>query len=442
MKSWNRRELLFSAAALQTSARLHAQGKRPISGRPVRVGFIGIGSRGTGLLRTTLRLPDVVVPAVCDINETAAARAVSMVEKAGQPKPQLYGASGGVEDWRRLVERDDLDAVINAGPWQLHAPMSVATMRAGKYAATEVPAAVSVEQCWDMVNASEQTGMPCMILENVCYFRNALLILNMIRKGLFGELIHCEGGYQHDVRGAFLSRGGERGPAGEITWRGLHAAQKDGNLYPTHPLGPIAWWLDINRGDRFTHLTSMSSKSRGMAHYARKNFGADHPNALRKYALGDVNVTLLKTALGATVTLYHDTVSPRPYDLILRVQGTEGIYMGTLDKFYFDGRSPKKDQWEAPEAYYQEYEHPLWRDLGPSASGQGHGGADYIELHQFLKAVRNRTETPIDVYDTAVWSSIYPLSVQSVAAGSQPVEVPDFTRGKWKTRRPVEITGA
>ncbi|MCC6585444.1 MAG: Gfo/Idh/MocA family oxidoreductase [Bryobacterales bacterium] len=431
MKIWTRREFLSTTA-------LAAQSKPPLT-RPVRVGLIGIGSRGTGLLRTTLKFP-VEVPAVCDINETAQTRAAALVEKALGKRPEVYGQ--GVDDWKRMLQRDDLDAVINAGPWELHSPMSVATMRAGKYAATEVPAAASVEQCWDMVNASEETGMPCMILENVCYFRNALLVLNMIRKGLFGELTHCEGGYQHDVRTAFVSRGGERGPAGTITWRGMHAVRNNGNLYPTHPLGPIAWWLDINRGDRFTHLVSMSSKSRGMNKFVEKNFGKDNPNATRKYALGDVNTTLIRTENGATVTLYHDTCSPRPYDLILRVQGTEGIYMGTLDKFYFDGRSPKKEAWEDPEKYYAEYEHPLWRDLSPSAMGQGHGGADYIEIHQFLQAVKNRTQTPIDVYDTAVWSSIYPLTVKSVAAGSAPVEVPDFTRGKYKTRKPVEIHGA
>lgn len=438
MNKWNRRQFIgagLANAALPGLAQTDAPPKRTI-----RVGFIGVGSRGTSLLRTTLKFPNVEVPAVSDINETALNRATSLVEGADRKRPETYGA--GIDDWKRLIARDDLDAVINAGPWELHAPMSVETMKAGKYAATEVPAATTLEQCWDMVNASEQSGMPCMILENVCYFRNALLILNMIRKGLFGDLTHCEGGYQHDVRSAFFSRGGERGPAGEITWRGMHAVRNNGNLYPTHPLGPIAWWLDINRGDRFTYLTSMSSKSRGMRNYAAKNYGANNPNAQREYALGDVNVSLIRSENGATVTLYHDTISPRPYDLILRVQGTEGIYMGTLDKFYFEGRSPTRDQWEDPERYYREYEHPLWRDLADEARNQGHGGADYIEIHQFLKAVRNRTQTPIDVYDTATWSSIYPLSVQSVAAHSQPVEVPDFTRGKWKTRKPVEIHGA
>lgn len=433
----NRRK--FLETGLLTAATLGAD-PSPEPPRPLRIGMIGIGSRGTSLLRAVTKFPGVTVPAVSDINETALARAVETVEKAGQKRPETYGR--GVDHWKQLVARDDLDAVINAGPWELHTPMAVETMKAGKYAATEVPSAVSVAQCWELVETSEKTGMPCMILENVCYFRNALLILNMIRKGLFGELTHCEGGYQHDVRSAFISNGGQRGPAGEITWRGLHTVRSNGNLYPTHPMGPIGWWLDINRGDRFTHLTSMSSKSRGMNHYVKQKYGADHPNARREYALGDVNVTLLRTENGATVTLYHDTTSPRPYDLILRVQGTEGIYSGTLDKFYFEGRSPKKDTWEEPEAYYKEFEHPLWRDLEGEAKSHGHGGADYIELYEFLKAVRNRTQTPIDVYDTAVWSSIFPLSVQSATNGSQPVPFPDFTRGKWKGRKPVEIRGA
>ena len=434
MSDWNRRE--FLGASL-----LAAQGRAPLA-RPVRLGFVGVGSRGTSLLRTTLRFP-VEVPAVCDINEEALDRAAGLVEKAGQKRPESYGR--GIDDWKRLVARDDLDAVINAAPWELHAPMCIGTMRAGKYAATEVPAAVTLEQCWEMVDTSEQTGMPCMILENVCYFRNVLLVLNMIRQGLFGELTHCEGGYQHDVRSAFV--GGENRPhPGEITWRGMHAVRKNGNLYPTHPIGPIGWWLDINRGDRFDYLTSMSSVSLGMNHYVAKRYGADHPNAKRTYALGDVNTSLIRTVRGRTVTLYHDTTSPRPYDLILRVQGTEGIYSGTLDKFYLEsssaGRGPDRQTWEDPAPYYAKYEHPLWRDLATSAQGQGHGGADYIEIHEFLKAVRNRTQTPIDVYDTAVWSSMYPLTVQSVASRSQPVEVPDFTRGKWKTRKPVQIHGA
>lgn len=399
----------------------------------IRIGMVGVGGRGTGLLRNLLDLPGVEIPAICDINEDNLRRAQDIVEKAGRPQPTGY--SGGPEDYRRLVERKDLDAVVTATPWEWHTPVCLAAMNAGKYAATEVPAAITVEECWDLVNTSEKTGKPCMMLENVCYFRNVLMVLNLIQQGMLGEIIHSEAGYQHDVRGGKI-----RATDGEIRWRGMHAVKRNANLYPTHPIGPVAWWSNINRGDRFTYLVSMSSKSRGINNYVRKKFGPDHPNAKRTYALGDVNTTLIRTENGVTVTLYHDTQLPRPYDLILRVQGTEGIYSGTLDKIYIEDRSSKPHTWEDIEPYYEKFEHPIWKDLGPTARNYGHGGGDYITLHQFVKAVRNRTQTPIDVYDTAVWSVITPLSETSVAKKSAPVDVPDFTRGIWKTVRPIEIS--
>lgn len=399
----------------------------------VRIGMVGVGGRGTGLLRNLLDLPGVEIPAICDINEDNLRRAQGIVEKAGRPQPAGY--SGGPEDFRSLVERKDLDAVVTATPWEWHTPVCLAAMKADKYAATEVPAAITVEECWDLVNTSEKTGKPCMMLENVCYFRNVLMVLNLIQKGMLGEIIHSEAGYQHDVRGGKI-----RATDGEIRWRGMHAVKRNANLYPTHPIGPVAWWSNINRGDRFTYLVSMSSKSRGINNYVRKKFGPDHPNAKRTYALGDVNTTLIRTENGVTVTLYHDTQLPRPYDLILRVQGTEGIYSGTLDKIYIEDRSPKPHTWEDIEPYYEKFEHPIWKDLGPTAQNYGHGGGDYITLHQFVKAVRDRTQTPIDVYDTAAWSVITPLSETSVATKSAPVDVPDFTRGKWKTVRPIEIS--
>ncbi len=420
----SRRNFLGSAAFAQSGE------------RKVRVGFIGVGSRGTSLLRGVLALGGTEVPAICDINEAHLKRAQDLVEKTGAKRPQGYAA--GPEDFLKLVARDDLDAVINAGPWEWHTPMSVATMKAGKYAATEVPAAMTIEECWELVDVSEKTGMPCMILENVCYFRNVLAVLAMIRQGLLGSLSHCEGGYQHDVRGALLWRDPARGTPGEISWRGLHMAGKNGNLYPTHPIGPIGWWLDINRGDRFTKLVSMSSLSQGLNDYAATKWGADHHNAKRVYNQGDVNVSLIRTERGRTVTLYFDTISPRPYDLILRVQGTRGIYSGTLDKIYVEGRSPKREDWEPFAPYQKEFDHPLWKTFGPEAMKQGHGGADFMELYQFIKAVRNKTQTPIDVYDTAAWSAVLPLSIRSVERGSDPLEFPDFTRGKWRTRKPVD----
>lgn len=273
---WTRRKFL-TAAALSSGISAHAQP------RAIRIGFIGVGARGSGLVRGALAHDNVEIRAICDINEQSLSRAQAAVEKAGRKRPEGY--SSGVDDYKRLVAREDLDAVINAGPWELHTPMSVATMKAGKYAATEVPAATTLDECWELVRTSEQTGMPCMMMENVCYFRNALLVLNMIRQGILGEMIHCEGGYQHDVRTAFIGHE-NRGTPGEVTWRGMHTVRSNGNLYPTHPIGPIGWWLDINRGNRFTYLTSMSSKSRGLRDYVAKKYGADHPNAKREYALG------------------------------------------------------------------------------------------------------------------------------------------------------------
>ena len=416
----HRREFMKAAAGLAVAAQ-----------KVVRIGMVGVGSRGTALLRNFLDLPGVRIPAICDINEANLKRGQGIVEKTGQKRPEGY--SSGVEDFRRMVTREDLDALVTATPWEWHAPVAVAAMRAGKYAAVEVPAAITLEECWDLVNTSEQTGMPCMLLENVCYFRNVLMVLNMIRQGVLGELIHAEAGYQHDVRG------GKVLPTGELRWRGMHSTTRDANVYPTHPIGPVAWWMNINRGDRFTYLVSMSTKSRGINNYVRKRFGPDHPNAKRQFAQGDINTSLIRTANGLTVTLYHDTNLPRPYDLILRVQGTEGIYSGTLEKLYIEGRSPKAHTWEDPDRYYAQYEHPVWKTLGETAKKYGHGGGDYIELDQFVKAVRNRTQTPIDVYDAATWSVITPLTERSVAAKSAAVDFPDFTRGKWKTAKPVEV---
>jgi len=313
-------------------------------------------------------------------------------------------------------------------------------MKAGKYAATEVPAAITVEQCWELVNTSEQTGMPCMMLENDCFGRGALMALNLVEQGVLGELIHCEGGYDHDIRAGLLRDG-------QLSWRGMHALRRNANLYPTHPIGPIAWWTGINRGDRFTYLTSMSSKSRGLSHYAAKRFGPDNIYAKRQFASGDVNTSLIMTEKGVTVTLNHDTQLPRPYSdsgdtriplMVQRLQGTEGIFFGSLEKVYIDGRSPEH-KWEDAAPYYEQYEHFLWKALGEAARSSSHGGEDYVELHQFVRAVRNKIQTPVDVYDAATWSAIVPLSEQSVASKSAAVDFPDFSRGKWKTQRPLNL---
>lgn len=414
--------------------------------KTVRIGIVGVGSRGTALLKILLTLEGVEVNALADINRENLARGQDIVAEFRGKRPEGYAA--GPEDFRKLVLRDDLDAVITATPWEWHTPVAVAAMKAKKYAGTEVPAALTVDECWELVNTSEATGMPCMMLENVCYFRDMLMVLNMVRSGVLGELLHCEGGYQHDGRAfAFDDKGefeteparaaGRPGYRPQL-WYTFHALRRNGNLYPTHPIGPIAQYLNINRGDRFRYLVSMSSKSRGLNNWVRNKFGPEHKNAKRTYALGDINTSLIKTENGCTVTLYYDSQSPRPYDLIFRVQGTKGIYMKTLDSIYVEDQSPL-DKWESIEKYRARYEHPLWKKLGEQAQSHGHGGSDYITLHQFVQAVRHRSQPEQDVYDAATWSVILPLSENSVAQGSAPIEFPDFTRGKWKTRAPVSI---
>jgi len=400
----------------------------------VRFGIIGTGGRGTSLLQTLLLFSQAEVPAVCDVVRDRAEYAANLVEKKSNRRPTVY--AGGESVWEEMVNRPDLDAVIIATPWEWHARMAVVAMRAGKCPGVEVPAAITLEECLDLVRTSEQTGIPCMMLENVCYYENVLALLRMIREGLFGEVQHCEAGYQHDCRSIMFDE------TGRLTWRGQHVLTKNGNLYPTHPLGPVSQWMNINRGDRFVSLTSVSTPARGLQEYAANRFGADHPAAKHRYALGDVNTTVLVTASGRTVTLYFNLMTHRPYDLILRLEGVKGIYLGTTDHICLETENKGAHEWEPFAPYQKRFEHPLWRALrGPALNSGGHGGAEYLMFHDFLKSVRAKTAAPQDVYDAATWSAVFPLSIQSVAKGGQPVEFPDFTANRWKTNPPLPVYG-
>jgi len=377
----------------------------------VRIGLVGIGSRGTHLLSLLLDQERVEVKAVCDIIPERVAKAQDMVTAAQQPQPAGY--SRGETDFKRLCDTEELDLVINATrPWKWHVPISVAAMTTGKHAATEVPAAETIEECWQLVETAEKTQKYCVMLENCCYFREAMLVHNMLRKGLLGELRHCEAGYQH--YGARARPGAPPRPReGKI-----HTA----NSYPTHPIGPVAQWMDINRGNRFDYLVSMS---------------ADGTEGNRH---ADINTSLIRTAHGQTVTLYYDTKLPRPYDLIYRVQGTRGICMASSDKIYIEGRSPAPDTWESLETYYNEFEHPLWKGLGEKALKRGgHGGGDWMVVHRLIQALRTGTPPDMDVYDAATWSCITELSEKSVANRSASMDFPDFTRGRWETTPPIGI---
>ena len=399
---------------------------------PVRVAFVGVGGQGTSHVQNFLKLEGVQIKAVCDIVEEKVSAVQQMVVEAGHPKPAGY--SRGPYDFKRLCETEDVDLVMDATPWEWHVPVSVAAMTNGKHSALEVPAAVTLDECWQLVETSERTRRHCCMLENCCYDRPEMLCLNLAKKGLLGEIIHVEAGYLHDLRGVKFSVP----PEAEALWRPQHSVRRDGNLYPTHGLGPVSQCLDINRGDRYTHLVSMSTKSRGLNLYCAKVFGADSPQARQKYALGDVNVSLIHTANGATITLYHDTSSPRPYSRKHVVQGTQGIFERWPERVYIEGRSPKPHAWEDLDPY-KDFGHPLWKTVGDQAEGAGHGGMDFLEDYRLVEALKNGRPLDMDVYDAAAWSVVGPLSEMSVAKKGKPVDVPDFTRGRWQEPRVLHV---
>jgi hypothetical protein len=259
-----------------------------------------------------------------------------------------------------------------------------------------------------------------------------MMILNMVRKGILGELLHAEAGYLHDLRALKFAA------AGEALWRTAHSIKRNGNLYPTHGLGPVAQCMNINRGNQFDYLVSMSSKSRGLNLYAAEHFGPDDPRAKQKYALGDVNVSLIRTKNGETITLYHDCSTPRPYSRINLVQGTKGIAQKWPNRIYIEGRSPA-DEWEELETYFEEFEHPIWKALKEQSQGAGHGGMDYIEDFRLVQCLHEGLPTDMNVYDAAAWSAVSELSEISVANRSKSVDFPDFTRGQWKNYPPLGI---
>ena len=290
-----------------------------------RIGLIGVGLRGTVHLHNLLNRDDVEIPAICDIDTERIEIAQSMLEKAGIKKAKAYTESETI--YRKLLKRDDLDAVIISTPWLWHFPMAIEAMNARKFVGLEVAGAFSVQNCWNLVNTSEATGVPCMILENACYRRDVMAVLNMVRQGLFGEIIHCHCGYQHDLRAIKFQPGvefGEKGQA-ESKWRTKHSIKRNGELYPTHGVGPIATYLDINRGNRFVSLTSSATKSRGLHDYIFEHGGENHPNAKIKFKLGDIVTTVITCAKGETIVVTHDTNLPRPYSLGFRVQGTKRL---------------------------------------------------------------------------------------------------------------------
>jgi len=408
----------------------------------IKVGFVGIGNMGSGHVNNLLKIEGCQVAAVCDIRPQRVKWATERVVKAGFPEPKQYGKDD--LDFERMCAEEDLDLVYNAAPWRWHTPISLAAMKNGKHAASEVNIALSVEDCWKLVETSQKNRKHCVMQENCCYDYTEMVVMNMVQQGLFGEVMHGECGYLHDLRGLKIHPTYYQG-----MWRVHQSIKRNGNLYPTHGIGPMAWCMDINRGDAFDTLVSMSTKSIGLNEFADrkyaeaktekdKKFYAQWRN--RKYALGDVNITLIKTKKGKTIICKHDTNLPRPYSRDFLVQGSKGLVRKyPTEKIHIEGLSGGHG-WEDMAAYKEKYEHPVWKAVKEKAQGAGHGGMDFIEDYRLITALRKGISPDIDVYDSAAWSAIIPLSEQSIAKGSKPVKFPDFTRGAWKTPRKLGIS--
>lgn len=394
--------------------------------KPLKAGWIGVGGRGTGLLNNALlSVPGLQVTAVCDCNPAAAARAAEIITGRGLAAPRLY--TDGEQVWQKMLQAGGLDAVIIATPWKWHTPMAAGAMNAGIVPAVEVPCALSVEECWQLVDTSEKTSVECMMLENWSFRSGNLALLNMVRAGLFGAIVHVHCAHSHNCIDHWFFDA----KTGEDRWPAEYLVKYNRDQYPTHSVGPVLSWCDINCGDRFVSISSTASASLGINDMFARRFGADHPSAKRRCAQGDIVTSTLRTEKGRTVVINYDMQLPRPYDNRWMLQGTRGVYSEERNSIYLAGKSPVLHSWEPFPPYEQRYKH-AW---SKQETG-GHGGADGVELLCFFEAVRNRRPLPLDVYDSVTMSAIVDLSGQSIAAGGQPVPFPDFTRGKWKTTPP------
>jgi len=408
----------------------------------LNVGLIGVGLRGTNHLTNLLQRKDVAVTSICDIDPARITIAKDHISKSGQPTPKIFGKDE--YDYRNLLEEKNVDAVIISTPWLWHTRMAKDAMKAGKYTGVEVSAANTMEECWDLVNTHEATGSHLMILENVNYRRDIMAVLNMVRNNVFGELLHFRCGYQHDLRFVKLNDGktpygkgvefGEKGIS-ESKWRTQHSLLRNGDVYPTHGVGPIATMCDINRGNRFISMTSHATKAIGLNKYIVDNAGPDHPNAGLNWQQGDVITSTINTARGETIIVTHDCNSPRPYSLGFRVQGSEGLWEVDGNRIYIEGKS-KPHRWDDAREWLDQYDHPLWKKFGEYATGSGHGGMDFFVLNAFVESAKRNVAPPLDAYDAAAWSAITPLSEASIANNGEPQDFPDFTRGLWVSRKP------
>ncbi len=408
----------------------------------VRVAIIGL-SRGMSHVEDCLGIEFADIIAVCDIREDRATDAANRCERKRGKRPAVY--SGTEQIWETMVDRDDIDVVYIATPWAWHVPMSLHAMERGKHAFLEVAAAMTVDACWQLVDTSERTQRHCVMLENCCYGENELFVLNLVRSGVFGELVHAECGYIHDLRQVLFSLGTEG------DWRRNYHWQHDGNLYPTHGLGPVAQYLGVGRGDQFKFLVSMSSPEAALTKYRNEHRPNGGRHAAEKYRCGDMNTSIVKTERGRTIMIQHDVVSPRPYSRINALSGTGATFFDYPARLAIN--SPRDYGLESEGSHEwlnekdlatmrQKFTHPLWRSLVERAKNSSHGGMDYVMNWRHLDCIRHGATPDSVVYDAAAWSCLIELSERSVTTGSMPVAIPDFTRGLWRTMQPLAIAPA
>jgi predicted dehydrogenase len=403
----------------------------------VRIGIIGVGMRGIGAVSRFKFLEKVRLVAICDVREEFAKRAQDTLVKTNRPPAVLYT---GLEDWKKVCERNDIDLIYICTPWDLHTPIAVYAMNHGKHVAIEVPAATTVEECWQLVNTSEKTRKHCMMLENCCYDFFEMTTLNLAQKGKLGTLVHGEGAYIHDLR-TLLFDTTQNGYYD--MWRLKYHTEHTGNPYATHGLGPIAQAFNIHRGDRMRYLVSVSSGEFGLTEYAKQKFGSNSKMAQTDYKLGDMSSTLIKTQNGKTILLQHNVTNPGPYSRLQIVYGTKGFAQKyPIEGYAFDPAGHEFLTNEKAEAIKSEYEHPIVTEIGKIAkevNGNGHGGIDFIMDYRLIYCLRNGLPLDQDVYDAAEWSCIGELSEISAKNGGIPVEIPDFTRGDWNKLKSVNF---
>lgn len=399
---------------------------KELSKEPVRIGLIGTGKRGLKLLGYLLQIDGIEISAVCDGMLTQAEQAAKLCTDYGKKKPLIYG--GEKDSYKRALDSANLDAVIIATYWDTHAEIALMAMENGIYPGIDVPAAQTVEQAWKLVETSENTGIPCMMLENWSFRKDNLALLNMKRLSMFGEIVHCHCAHSHNCIDHWFFDS----ETGEPNWQAEYLMKYNRDQYPTHALGPVISWMDINRGDIFTEIYTATSAPVGINAYFTRKFGNEHPVAKMKFRQGDIVTSILKTHSGKTVVVNNDLLLPRPYSNRWMLQGTKGVYYEEKSAIYLVDYSPEYQKWEPWQPYEERYNHRWYQTDFSSLSVRG---ADFVMLNRFVDAVREKGPLPLDVYDSAVMSAVVELSEISVRK-NRPVKFPDFTRGKWKTNSP------